>query len=156
MNQNSSPGSRFEAVFNTAYLLFDLIAGMILLGKGNTPVLMLYGLLALELGAGDAFHLVPRIRRALHGEEAHTEHNLGLGLQVSSITMTVFYLILYAIWRLQYPDLQPSGVLIFLFLLQRSCGSSCACFQRITGTLMKETGNGRCTATFRSWSPASE
>lgn len=59
MNQKSSPGSRFEAVFNTAYLLFDLIAGMILLGKGNTPVLMLYGLLALELGAGDAFHLVP-------------------------------------------------------------------------------------------------
>lgn len=54
MNQNSSPGSRFEAVFDTAYLLFDLIAGMILLGKGNTPVLMLYGLLALELGAGDA------------------------------------------------------------------------------------------------------
>lgn len=117
MNQKSSPGSCFEAVFDTAYLLFDLIAGMILLGKGNTPVLMLYGLLALELGAGDAFHLVPRIRRALHGEEAHTEHNLGLGLQVSSITMTVFYLILYAIWRLQYPDLQPSGVLVFLLFV---------------------------------------
>ncbi len=113
-DQKISPGSRFEAVFDTAYLLFDLIAGIILLQNGMTPVLKLYGFLALELGAGDAFHLVPRIRRALHGEEAHTERNLGLGLQVSSITMTIFYLILYAIWRLQYPDLHPSGILVFL------------------------------------------
>lgn len=88
----------FEVVFDSVYLLFDLIAGIVMLvmAKGR-QVLVLYGVLALVLGGGDAFHLVPRIRRHLKGEEEHTERNLGLGLEVSSITMTVYYLIVYGI-----------------------------------------------------------
>ncbi|MGI5989032.1 MAG: hypothetical protein ACOX78_02045 [Lachnospiraceae bacterium] len=89
----------FESVFDITYLCFDAAAGIVLLsGSQGRPALVLYGILALLLGAGDAFHLVPRVRRYLRGEEKSTEFRLGLGLQVSSITMTVFYLLLYAIY----------------------------------------------------------
>ena len=98
MKHSASPMGIFESVFDIVYLLFDLTAGVIFLVKGNGERLfVLYGILALLLGAGDAFHLVPRVRRHLKGEEEKTEFYLGLGLQVSSITMTIYYLILYAI-----------------------------------------------------------
>lgn len=89
----------FESVFDIAYLCFDVAAGVLFfaLGKGR-PEFLLYGILALLLGAGDAFHLVPRVRRYRKGEEPDTEYRLGLGLKVSSITMTVYYLLLYAIF----------------------------------------------------------
>lgn len=77
------------------------------------PVLVLYGVLALLLGAGDAFHLVPRVRRCRKGNEPSTEYRLGLGLKVSSITMTLFYLLLYAI----YIQLYGAGSLVIAGIL---------------------------------------
>lgn len=54
-----------EAFFDTCYLLFDLVAGVIFLTKANGNMLFtLYGILTLTLCGGDAFHLVPRIIRA--------------------------------------------------------------------------------------------
>lgn len=57
-----------EAVFDTGYLLFDLIAGIVFLSaaKGNS-LYVLYGILTLTLCGGDAFHLVPRVIRAVKG-----------------------------------------------------------------------------------------
>ena len=57
-----------EAIFDTGYLIFDLIAGVLFFAfsKGN-PLFILYGVLTLTLCGGDAFHLVPRIIRAVHG-----------------------------------------------------------------------------------------
>lgn len=54
---------------------------------------------------GDAFHLVPRIKRAVYGTNDKIKRQLGIGLQVSSITMTVFYIILLFIWKLTFPTL---------------------------------------------------
>ena len=84
-----------EAIFDAAYLTFDLIAGILFFAfsKGN-PLFILYGILTLTLCGGDAFHLVPRITRAVHGSNDRVKRQLGIGLQVSSITMTVFYIIL--------------------------------------------------------------
>ena len=54
------------------------------------------------LGAGDSFHLVPRCRALwTTGLEANAAA-LGFGKFVTSITMTVFYLLLYYIWRDYY------------------------------------------------------
>ena len=99
-----APPELAEAVFDSAYLAFDCVAAVCFfaLAKGR-PVFVLYGFLALILGGGDAFHLVPRVQRALFGADAGTERRLGLGLLVSSVTMTVFYLVLAAIWRLRFP-----------------------------------------------------
>lgn len=57
-----------EAIFDAGYLIFDLIAGILFFAfsKGN-PLFILYGVLTLTLCGGDAFHLIPRIIRAVHG-----------------------------------------------------------------------------------------
>ena len=61
--------------------------------------------LTLTLCGGDAFHLVPRIIRAGHGSNDRIKRQLGIGLQVSSITMTVFYIILMYVWKYTFPEL---------------------------------------------------
>lgn len=58
--------------------------------------------MALILGFGDAFHLVPRmVALCTTGLENYTV-SLGFGKLVTSITMTVFYMLLYYFWRLRY------------------------------------------------------
>ena len=96
-----------EAIFDICYLLFDLVAGVIFLTKANGNMLFtLYGILTLTLCGGDAFHLVPRIIRAFKGTNEKIKRQLGIGLQVSSITMTVFYIILLYIWKLTFSTLK--------------------------------------------------
>lgn len=94
-----------EAVFDAAYLIFDLVAGILFFAfsKGNA-LFVLYGVLTLTLCGGDAFHLVPRIIRAAKGSNEKIKRQLGIGLQVSSITMTAFYIILLYIWKLTFPE----------------------------------------------------
>ena len=78
-----------EAIFDAAYLIFDLVAAILFFtfSKGNI-LFVLYGILSLTLCGGDAFHLVPRII-----------------LQVSSVTMTVFYIILMYVWKFTFPEM---------------------------------------------------
>lgn len=91
-----------ETVFDAVYLCFALVAGLIMLLKGRSPLVKKAGAMAALLGAGDAFHLVPRAYALwTTGLEANAAA-LGFGKFVTSITMTVFYLILYYIWRERY------------------------------------------------------
>ena len=96
-----------EAVFDAGYLIFDLVAAILffVFSKGNT-VFVLYGILTLTLCGGDAFHLVPRILRTIHGSNDRIKKQLGIGLQISSITMTVFYIILMYVWKYTFPNLK--------------------------------------------------
>lgn len=101
-----------ESIFDAGYLMFDFIAAILffVFSKGN-PLFILYGILTLTLCGGDAFHLVPRIIRAVHGSNDRIKKQLGIGLQVSSVTMTVFYIILMYIWKLTFPKLaMPAAV----------------------------------------------
>ena len=95
-----------ESIFDAGYLIFDLIAGILFFAfsKGN-PLFILYGVLTLTLCGGDAFHLVPRIIRAVRGNNDKIKKQLGIGLQVSSITITAFYIVLLYIWKLTFPEL---------------------------------------------------
>ena len=88
-----------EAIFDAGYLIFDLIAGILFFAfsKGN-PLFILYGVLTLTLCGGDAFHLVPRIIRAVLGSNDKIKRQLGLGLQVSSITLTAPVAVEAMIW----------------------------------------------------------
>ena len=70
--------------------------------KGKNPLVKKAGLMAALLGAGDSFHLVPRsYALCTTGLEANAAA-LGFGKFITSITMTIFYLILYYIWRDRY------------------------------------------------------
>jgi len=92
-----------ESLFNVSYLIGVVIIGVIMIKKsdGNKEHL-LFGIMAVVLGAGDAFHLVPRtIALLTTGLENYTVM-LGIGKMITSITMTVFYLLLYYVWRIRY------------------------------------------------------
>lgn len=93
----------FESLFDALYLITVITIGvkMIKDSKGRKEY-YLFGAMALVLGFGDAFHLVPRMLALLTtGVENYTVA-LGLGKLITSITMTVFYVILYYVWRLRY------------------------------------------------------
>ncbi|MEG0754305.1 MAG: hypothetical protein RR461_10760, partial [Angelakisella sp.] len=92
-----------ETIFDVLYLTGVITAGVIMLknSNGNKQTRM-FGLMAVLLGAGDAFHLVPRAYALwTTGLEANAAA-LGFGKLVTSVTMTVFYVILYHIWRQRY------------------------------------------------------
>jgi hypothetical protein len=92
-----------ESLFNITYLLGVVTIGIIMIKKsaGNKEHL-LFGIMAVVLGAGDAFHLIPRtIALLTTGLENYTVM-LGIGKMITSITMTVFYLLLYYVWRIRY------------------------------------------------------
>ena len=101
-----------EAIFDEAYLTFDLVAAMLffIFSQGKT-LFILYGILTLTLCGGDAFHLIPRIIRAVRGSNDKIKRQLGIGLQVSSITMTVFYILLMYIWKFTFPELEIPVIL---------------------------------------------
>lgn len=90
-----------ESVFCIGYLVFDLIAGIVFLANGSEHLFFLYGIMTLLLGFGDAFHLVPRVIQHIKGESERVRWWMNFGLAVTSVTMTVFYIILLYIWRTQ-------------------------------------------------------
>ena len=101
-----------EAVFDIGYLTFDLIAGILFFAFSRGRILfILYGILTLTLCGGDAFHLLPRVKRALKGSNDRTRKQLGIGLQVSSITMTAFYILLLYIWKYTFCELKAPAAL---------------------------------------------
>ncbi|MCX6086597.1 MAG: hypothetical protein NTW63_02440 [Caldiserica bacterium] len=92
-----------ESVFDIAYLFVVVTMGLTLVTRaGRDTESRLFGIMALVLGIGDAFHLIPRIY-ALNagGPEAHAAL-LGVGKAVTSVTMTVFYVLLYLVWKRHY------------------------------------------------------
>lgn len=104
-----------EAVFDTCYLLFDLIAGVLFFAFSHgSPLFLLYGILTWTLCFGDAFHLVPRVLRAVKGSNEKIERQLGIGLQISSITMTVFYILLLYIWKQTFYEMTAPVMLEIL------------------------------------------
>ncbi|MEA4938770.1 MAG: hypothetical protein VB091_04195 [Christensenella sp.] len=97
-----------ETIFDVLYLSFAVAIGIFLFIKGGKGTLVRkFGLMAIILGAGDAFHLVPRAIALWTTGLAANAAALGIGKLITSITMTVFYVILYYIWRERY---QKSGV----------------------------------------------
>ena len=91
-----------ETIFDVVYLSFAIITGIILVSKGKSTLIKLVGWMTFLLGFGDAFHLVPRMYALwTNGLEANATA-LGIGKLITSITMTVFYLLLYYIWRIYF------------------------------------------------------
>ncbi len=106
-----------ETIFDILYLGFALITGLTMLARGKGRLVKLAGLMTALLGAGDAFHLVPRSYALwTNGLEANAAA-LGIGKFVTSITMTVFYLLLYYIWRERYGIREEKQLTAAMWLL---------------------------------------
>lgn len=106
-----------ETIFDVCYLSFALVTGLIMLIKGNNSLVKKAGLMAALLGAGDAFHLIPRSYALwTTGLEANAAA-LGFGKFITSITMTIFYLILYYIWRDHYRIRERKALTVTMWTL---------------------------------------
>ena len=93
----------FETIFDIFYLGSVIFLGLKMLKEGKfDKQYYLFGIMALVLGFGDAFHLIPRmIALNTTGLSSYTKA-LGFGKLITSITMTIFYLILYYVWKERY------------------------------------------------------
>jgi len=91
-----------ETVFEIPYLSFVIIAGLIMIVKGKSQLVKLAGVMSLVLGLGDSFHLIPRVYALWTGGTAEHVAILGIGKLITSITMTLFYMITYYVWRGYY------------------------------------------------------
>ena len=85
-----------ESSFDVLYLVLAITAGIVMLVRAKKKPGKLMGAAALVLGLGDAFHLVPRVLN--YFIEADLTAWLGMGKFVTSVTMTVFYLLVYYIF----------------------------------------------------------
>lgn len=99
-----------ETVFDVFYLCFALAVGLTMLLRGTSPLVKKAGAMAALLGAGDAFHLVPRAYALWTTGLGANAAALGVGKFITSITMTLFYLILYYIWRDYYRVEESRGL----------------------------------------------
>ena len=105
-----------ETTFDVVYLITVILLGVRMMqrSKGNKQY-YLFGVMAVVLGVGDAFHLVPRaVALCTSGLESFTTA-LGIGKFVTSITMTIFYILLYFVWRRRYAIHGKGGLTAAIF-----------------------------------------
>lgn len=107
-----------ETAFDSVYLLLVITLGIIMIRKNNgRKQYLLFGIMAVTLGAGDSFHLIPRAYAlCTTGLENYTAA-LGIGKFITSITMTVFYILLYYVWRLRYQVEGRKNITITVYIL---------------------------------------
>ena len=107
-----------ETLFDVVYLVLVITVGikMIRQSKGDRQY-RLFGIMAVTLGCGDAFHLVPRAYAlCTTGLENYTAA-LGISKFITSITMTVFYILLYYVWRTRYKIEGKKEITIAVYLM---------------------------------------
>ena len=111
-----------ESVFCIGYLCFVFITACIFGARGD-QYSRLCMLMCILLGGGDAFHLIPRIIINIKGETEDKEENakrsywLGLGNLISSITMTLFYVLLFKVMEERAQIQMPSMIYTSLIVL---------------------------------------
>ena len=110
--------SNYGTGFDIIYLATVITLGILMIkgNRGNRQYL-LFGIMAVTLGLGDSFHLVPRaIALCTTGLQDYTVA-LGIGKWITSITMTIFYVILYYVWRLRYHVEGRNELTIVMYIL---------------------------------------
>lgn len=108
----------FETIFDICYLIIIITMGIeIIKSSEKGSHLKLFGIMAIVLGCGDAFHLVPRIYSLWTVGINNNPVALGFGEMFASITMTIFYVILYHIWKMRYNVKNDKILRVIIYLL---------------------------------------
>lgn len=107
-----------ETLFDAVYLISVITIGILMIrGSKDNRQFRLFGWMAVVLGAGDAFHLIPRaLALCTTGLENYTVA-LGLGKWITSVTMTIFYVLLYYVWRQRYQIRGQRGLTASVYVL---------------------------------------
>ena len=107
-----------ETAFDIVYLVLVITLGIRMIrGNAGRRQYLLFGIMAVTLGCGDAFHLIPRaVALGTTGLENYTAA-LGIGKLITSITMTIFYVLLYGVWRSRYEVTGRTGLTAAVWVL---------------------------------------
>ena len=107
-----------ETLFDVCYLVSVITIGIRMVKSSkNSRQFKLFGWMAIVLGAGDSFHLIPRmIALCTTGLENFTVA-LGLGKWITSVTMTLFYVLLYYVWRERYQIKGQKNLTVSVYVL---------------------------------------
>lgn len=107
-----------ETLFDVVYLISVITIGILMIrGCKGERQFRLFGWMAVVLGVGDSFHLVPRaLALCTTGLENYLVP-LGIGKWITSITMTIFYVLLYDVWRLRYQMERQGGLTVSVYAL---------------------------------------
>ena len=107
-----------ETLFDIVYLTTVIVLGIRMIrGSGGRKQYLLFGVMAVTLGCGDAFHLVPRAVALCTTGLDHYTAALGIGKLITSVTMTAFYVLLYYVWRARYGAAARRGLSIAVWAL---------------------------------------
>ncbi|MBR7020990.1 MAG: hypothetical protein IKI15_08040 [Lachnospiraceae bacterium] len=104
-----------ESTFDILYLLFVITAGCMILRRAKNRPEKYMGIAAILLGCGDAFHLVPRVLN--YFADADMTAPLGVGKLITSVTMTVFYVLLYYVWLGHYGEKENKTLTVTIWCL---------------------------------------
>ena len=115
-----------ETLFDLVYLVTVITVGIRMIRSSKRgSQFRLFGWMAVVLGAGDSFHLVPRaLALCTTGLENYVV-SLGLGKWITSVTMTVFYVLLYYVWRKRYQVKGQKSVTLAVYLLSAARVALC-------------------------------
>ncbi|WP_459130014.1 hypothetical protein [Guggenheimella bovis] len=107
----------FESTFDILYLVSVIYLGIKLFIVKGKEGYLLFASMAVLLGLGDAFHLVPRIisHCSESGFKGHAAA-LSWGQFVTSITMTLFYVLFYFYYRLKSKDTSNTKAFLIMTL----------------------------------------
>lgn len=107
-----------EPAFEIAYLAVGLAISIFILLKSKKRVpYVVFGIMGLVLVFGDSFHLVPRILNSWDLGGENIVAYLGIGKLITSITMTVFYLLLYWFFKIRYQRKTPIALDLSVYAL---------------------------------------
>ena len=107
-----------EILFDAFYLVFVISIGIRMVKScKNNPQFKLFGLMAIVLGAGDSFHLIPRATALCTTGLENFTFALGLGKWITSVTMTAFYVLLYYVWRERYQIKGQKNLTVSVYVL---------------------------------------
>lgn len=107
-----------EPIFHVVYLTTVITLGIKMLNKSKDNLYFrLFGAMSVILGFGDSFHLIPRIYALLTTGLENNAAALGFGKLITSITMTIFYIILYKIWKIRFNVKNSKNLDIIMYIL---------------------------------------
>ena len=107
-----------ETLFDVVYLTLVITIGLRMIrGSQGNGQFRLFGIMVVVLGAGDAFHLIPRAVALCTTGLEHYTAALGMGKWITSITMTIFYVLLYYVWRQRYRITGKRGLTAAVYVL---------------------------------------
>ncbi|MDL2295896.1 YbaN family protein [Lachnospiraceae bacterium OttesenSCG-928-E19] len=107
----------FEVIFDLLYLVLAIAIGVITLLDSSSPVKIIVAATAFILVFGDSFHLIPRMSAVMTQDTIRFQIALGRGKMVTSITMTIVYILL---WHIGVELFQPKFILwgtVLVYLL---------------------------------------